>query len=33
MEELIEIFGLPQDEMEDLLGEEGMMWLLEGSDE
>lgn len=33
MEELMEIFGLPQDELEDLLLEEGMLWLLEGSEE
>lgn len=29
MEELIEIFGLPEDEVEDLLLEEGMLWLIE----
>lgn len=29
IEELMEIFGLPEDEMEDLLEENGMMWLLE----
>lgn len=29
MEELVEIFGLPEDEMEDLLLEEGMLWLLD----
>ena len=28
MEELIEIFGLPEYEIEDLLMEEGMLWLL-----
>lgn len=29
MEELVEIFGLPEEEIEDLLLEEGEMWLLE----
>ena len=29
MEELMEIFGLPEDEVEDLLMEEGMLWLLD----
>lgn len=29
MEELIEIFGLPEDEIEDLLLEEGELWLLD----
>lgn len=29
MEELMEIFGLPEDEVEDLLLEEGMLWLIE----
>lgn len=29
MEELIEIFGLPEDEVEDLLLEEGELWLLD----
>lgn len=29
MEELTEIFGLPEDELEDLLLEEDMDWLLD----
>lgn len=29
MEELIEMFGLPEDELEDLLLEEDMDWLLD----
>jgi len=29
MEELVEIFGLPEDEIEDLLLEEGELWLLD----
>lgn len=29
MDELMDIFGLPEDEVEDLLMEEGMLWLLE----
>lgn len=33
MEELCDMLGLPQDEVEDLLSEECMMWLLEGSEE
>lgn len=29
LEELIAILGLPEDEAEDLLGEEGLMWILD----
>lgn len=29
LEELVDIFGLPEDEVEDLLIEEGMLWVIE----
>ena len=29
MEELVDMFGMPEDEIEDLLMEEGMLWLID----